>query len=44
MYLGGYAGKVLRVNLTDKSFKEEPLSEAVAQDFIGGSGFTVKYL
>ena len=44
MYTGGYTGKVLRVNLTDKTFKEEPLPVEVAQDFIGGSGFTVKYL
>lgn len=44
MYKGGYTGKILRVNLTDKTFKEEPLPVEVAQDFIGGSGFTVKYL
>jgi len=40
----GYAGKVLRVNLTDKTFAEEPLPVDVARDFIGGAGFTVKYL
>jgi len=44
MYRGGYTGKVLRVNLSDKSYKEEPLPVDVAQDFIGGAGFTVKYL
>lgn len=44
MYQGGYTGKVLRVNLTDKTYKEEPLPVEVAQDFLGGSGFTVKYL
>ena len=44
MYKGGYTGKILRVNLTEKTFKEEPLPAEVAQDFIGGSGFTVKYL
>jgi aldehyde:ferredoxin oxidoreductase len=44
MYHGGYTGKVLRVNLTDKTYKEEPLPVEVAQDFLGGSGFTVKYL
>ena len=44
MYKGGYTGKILRVNLTDKTFKEEPLPVEVAQDFIGGAGFTVKYL
>ncbi len=44
MYQGGYTGKVLRVNLTDKTYSEEPLPVEVAQDFLGGSGFTVKYL
>ena len=44
MYSGGYTGKILRVNLTDKTFNEEPLPEQVARDFIGGAGFTVKYL
>jgi aldehyde:ferredoxin oxidoreductase len=44
MYSGGYAGKVLRIDLTSKSFSEEPLPAGVAQDFIGGAGFTVKYL
>ena len=44
MYRGGYAGRVLRINLTEKTFQEEPLAEEVAQDFIGGSGLTVKYL
>lgn len=44
MYRGGYTGKILRVDLTSKTYKEEPLPVEVAQDFIGGSGFTVKYL
>ncbi len=44
MYRGGYTGKVLRVDLTSKTFKEEPLPVEVAQDFIGGSGLTVKYV
>ena len=44
MYRGGYTGKVLRVNLTDKTYQEEALPADVAQDFIGGAGFTVKYL
>ena len=44
MYKGGYTGKVLRVSLTDQTFKEEPLPVEVAMDFIGGSGFAVKYL
>ena len=44
MYRGGYTGRVLRVDLTEKTYKEEPLPVEVAQDFIGGSGITVKYL
>ena len=35
MYAGGYTGKVLRVNLTDKTFKEEPLAVDVAQAAYG---------
>jgi aldehyde:ferredoxin oxidoreductase len=44
MYSGGYAGKILRINLTDKTAKEEKLPPDVAQDFIGGAGFGIKYL
>ncbi len=44
MYSGGYTGKVLRVDLSSKTFSEEALPVEVARDFIGGAGFTVKYL
>lgn len=44
MYKGGYAGKILRVNLTDQSSKWEELSPELARDFIGGTGFGIKYL
>ncbi len=44
MYSGGYSGKILRINLTDKTSKEEKLSPEVAKAFIGGAGFGVKYL
>ncbi len=44
MYSGGYTGKVLRVDLTNKTYSEEPLPAETARDFIGGAGFTVKYL
>lgn len=44
MYSGGYSGKILRINLTDKTSKEEKLPLEVAQDFIGGAGFGIKYL
>ena len=36
---GGYVGKILRVNLTDKTLKEEALpDESVLRKFIGGLG------
>ncbi|WP_300465390.1 aldehyde ferredoxin oxidoreductase family protein [Desulfobacula sp.] len=44
MYKGGYTGKVLRINLTDQSVKEEDLPFQMAKDFIGGAGFGIKYL
>ncbi|MGE5842924.1 MAG: aldehyde ferredoxin oxidoreductase family protein [Deltaproteobacteria bacterium] len=44
MYKGGYTGKVLRVNLTNQTAKEEALPLEVARDFIGGAGFGIKYL
>lgn len=44
MYKGGYAGKVLRINLTDQTAKEEALPLEMARDFIGGAGFGIKYL
>jgi len=44
MLKGGYAGKVLRVNLSKKTFTEEILSEQMAKDYIGGAGFGIAYL
>ncbi|MCR4431055.1 MAG: aldehyde ferredoxin oxidoreductase family protein [Tepidanaerobacteraceae bacterium] len=44
MISGGYTGKILRVNLTDKSYREEKLSEEVAKNYLGGAGFGLKYL
>ena len=44
MYRGGYAGKILRINLTDQSVKEEELPEELAQNYIGGAGFGIKIL
>ena len=44
MYSGGYTGKVLRINLTEKTSKKEKLPLEVARDFIGGAGFGIKYL
>jgi len=44
MYKGGYSGKILRVNLTDQTAKEEDLPLEIAKDFIGAAGFGIKYL
>jgi len=44
MYSGGYAGKILRINLSDQSSKVEDLPLETATDFIGGAGFAIKYL
>jgi aldehyde:ferredoxin oxidoreductase len=39
-----YQNRILRVDLTRGSFSEEPLSDALKKDFIGGRGFGVKLL
>ncbi len=44
MYKGGYAGKILRINLTTQKATEEALPEPVVKDYLGGAGFAVKYL
>jgi aldehyde:ferredoxin oxidoreductase len=44
MYTGGYTGKILRINLSDQTVKEEALPLEIAKDYIGGSGFGIKYL
>jgi len=38
----GYMGKLLRVDLTKRSIKEEPLREDYAWDYLGGSGLGVR--
>ena len=37
---GGYAGHILRIDLTSGAIKREPLDEALALAYIGGRGFT----
>jgi aldehyde:ferredoxin oxidoreductase len=44
MYSGGYTGKILRINLNDKTSKEEELPLETAKNFIGGAGLGIKYL
>jgi aldehyde:ferredoxin oxidoreductase len=36
--MNGYMGKILRVNLTTRECKEEPLKPKLARDYIGGTG------
>ncbi len=40
----GYAGRYLRINLTDGKVKKEPLPKWMAKDYIGGTGFAAKIL
>lgn len=42
--IGGYAGKLLRVDLTKKKATATPLSKNLMKDYIGGSGFCVRIL
>ncbi len=44
MIKGGYAGKLLFVNLTDGAVDEKPLSEELAAQFIGGYGIGARIL
>ncbi len=40
----GYAGKILRVDLTNERISEEVLDEATLRKWVGGVGFGAKYL
>jgi aldehyde:ferredoxin oxidoreductase len=40
----GYLGKILCVNLSDESFKEEELSEKTYRQYIGGFGLAAKLI
>ncbi len=40
----GWTGNILRVNLTDKTYKKESFDEKFATTWIGGRGFAVKIL
>ena len=39
----GYMGKILRVDLTAGTVWDEPLNEAYARAFVGGSGLAARY-
>lgn len=40
----GYAGNVLRIDLTDEKVIKEPLKQKWVDDYLGGRGFTAKIL
>lgn len=40
--LGGYMGRILWVNLTDRTIVEEPLDESLARDYVGGYGLAAR--
>jgi len=40
----GYAGVILRVDLSKATVSKEPLSESLVENFIGGRGFVAKML
>lgn len=44
MLKGGYSGKILRIDLSNQSAKEEVVSEELAKKYLGGVGFAFKYL
>jgi len=40
----GYTGKILKVNLTERKIESIPLSEKLAEDYIGGVGIAAKLI
>ncbi|MHB8868853.1 MAG: aldehyde ferredoxin oxidoreductase family protein [Thermoleophilia bacterium] len=44
MKYGGYTGKILTVDLTSGSFGEMPVTDELAEDYLGGRGFAAKIL
>lgn len=42
--LGGYAGKILWIDLTNRSWHTEQLTEEIARKWLGGSGFAAYYV
>jgi aldehyde:ferredoxin oxidoreductase len=42
--IGGYNGKILRVNLTGLTHKDEPLTYEIARKYVGGAGLVAYFL
>ncbi len=43
MFTGGYRGKILRINLTNQTFKEETLPGDLIKNYLGGRGIAAHY-
>ena len=43
-FKGGYAGKILWINLSEKRIKKEPLPKDLAYNYLGGLGFVSRIL
>jgi aldehyde:ferredoxin oxidoreductase len=44
MYQGGYTGKILRIDLRNRTSSEEAVPEELVKNYLGGAGFAIKYL
>lgn len=44
MKFKGFMGKIIKVNLTEQSVESVPLSEKLAEDYIGGGGIAAKII
>ena len=42
--LGGYMGKILRVNLSTGEIKTEPIDRGLAEEFVGARGYAAKII
>jgi aldehyde:ferredoxin oxidoreductase len=40
----GFNGKLLNVNLTDRTLSEEAIDDNIAKNFLGGTGYCCRYL
>jgi aldehyde:ferredoxin oxidoreductase len=43
MFSGGYQGKYLRINLTNKTIKEEKIDPEWQRKFLGGRGLAARF-
>ncbi len=43
-YKGGYAGKILRINLTNKKIQQKKTPRSMVKKYIGGKGFAARIL